>query len=58
MTAMLEWAAVHLGITRFLVSVSSAEPPGPRLVAELELTGRNPSGDRIAELDAVLDSAP
>lgn len=28
-TAMLEWAALHHGVTRFLVSVSSAEPPGP-----------------------------
>lgn len=57
MTAMLEWAAVHLGVTRFLVSVAAAEPPGPRLVAELELTGRGASGDRIAELDAVFDAA-
>jgi RimJ/RimL family protein N-acetyltransferase len=58
MTAMFEWAAGNLGITRFLVSVSSPEPPGPRLVAELELTGRGSSGDRIADLEAVLDAAP
>lgn len=58
MTAMFEWAAAHLGITRFLVSVSSAEAPEPRLLAELELTGRGPSDDQLSELDAVVDAAP
>lgn len=57
MAAMFEWAATSLGITRFLVAVPSTEAPGPRLVAELELSSRGPSGDRIAELDAVLDAA-
>ena len=58
MTAMFEWAAAHFGITRFLVAVASAEAPGPRLVAELELTGRGPSSDRISEREAVIDAAP
>ena len=55
MTAMFEWAASRLGITRFLVSVSSDGTPGPRLLAELELLGRGPSHDQISELDALLD---
>lgn len=57
LTAMFEWAIARLGITRFLVSISSAERRGPRLMTELELTGRGPTGDRIAELDAVVDAA-
>jgi len=55
MTAMFEWAASRLGITRFLVSVSSTGTTGPHLLAELELVGRGPSRDQISELDAVLD---
>jgi len=55
MTAMFEWAAARLGITRFLVSVSATGNPGPRLLAELELLGRGPSYDQISELDALLD---
>jgi len=58
MTAMFEWAASRLGITRFLVSVSSTATPGPRLLAELELLGRGQSRDQISELDALLDSFP
>lgn len=55
MTAMFEWAAARLGITRFLVSVSATGTSGPRLLAELELLGRGPSYDQISELDALLD---
>jgi ribosomal-protein-alanine N-acetyltransferase len=58
MTAMFEFAATKLGITRFLVAVSSPDALAPRLMTELELTGRGPSGDQVAELDAVLDAAP
>ena len=57
MTAMFEWAIARLGITRFLLAVSSLEAAGPRLVAELELTSRGPLGDRIPELDSILDAA-
>ncbi len=58
MAAMLEWATTYVGVTRFLVSILSAAPSGPQLVAEVELTGRGPSGNWITDLDVVLDAAP
>jgi [ribosomal protein S5]-alanine N-acetyltransferase len=55
MAAMFEWAATRLGIARFLVAVSSQDGSAPRLVTELELSGGRGWGDRIAELEGVLD---
>lgn len=55
MAAIFEWAASTLGITRFLVAVSSPDASAPRLLTELELSGRSGWGDRIAELEGVLD---
>jgi len=55
MAAMFEWAATRLGITRFLVAVSSADASAPRLMTELELHGGSGWGDRIAELEGSLE---
>jgi RimJ/RimL family protein N-acetyltransferase len=55
MAAMFEWAATRLGITRFLVAVSSPGASAPRLMTELELSGGSGWGDRIAELEGSLE---
>jgi RimJ/RimL family protein N-acetyltransferase len=55
MAAMFEWAASRLGITRFLVAVSSPDAAAPRLMTELELSGGSGWGDRIAELERNLE---
>lgn len=55
MAAMFEWAATRLGITRFLVAVSSPDASAPRLMTELELSRGSGWRDRITELEGVLD---
>ena len=56
MAAIFDWATARFGITRFLVAVSSPGAAEPRLMTELELSGRGGWGDRIAEIDGVLGS--
>ena len=55
MAAMFEWAATRLGITTFLVAVNSSDTSAPRHLTEVELRGRGGWGDRIADLEGVLD---
>lgn len=55
MAAMFEWAATRLGITRFLVAVSSPDASAPRLMTELDMSGASGWGDRIAEIEGILD---
>ena len=55
MAAMFEWAATRLGITRFLVAVSSPDASAPRLMTELDMSGASGWGERIAEIEGVLD---
>jgi len=55
MAAMFEWAATRLGITRFLVAVFSPDSSAPRLMTELDMSGASGWGDRIAEIEGILD---
>jgi RimJ/RimL family protein N-acetyltransferase len=55
MTAMFEWAATRLGITRFLVAVASPDASAPRFMTELELSGGSGWVDLLAEFEGNLE---